>query len=353
MPIRALPGSPGYMFASWPAAPPVFEAVARPSRLCVPMPIRATRPTVPSPATEPPTVAAGAPLAGPVEGEAATLAPMPGRALGPCAATLTSGRSVSGIEFEPSPEAEPDFLWTPFDDARALGRLQQGDEPKDLVEFIERLRAAGVNANRHASPDLLAQLHQAVRRPIDTVVCAALDTDPSACLNAAMVAWYGIELAAGMLLLSRVSRAGRAVVAVDARVPSSWLASLRSAGRSSSLRVEPMVNDYPQADPTLMLYTLLNRRLRPGRLPSELGVIQVDATTAVAVGRCALVGGPVLSWPLVVRDHVLRQSFFLFAPGGMRLGDVLEQSRVSPASVLARGGDVLRDVRLPPGAVVG
>jgi electron transport complex protein RnfC len=149
-----------------------------------------------------------------------------------------------------------------------------------------------------------------------------------------------------------VARAGRAVVALDARVPATWTSSLRRAGKGS-LRFETMVNDYPQADPTLMLYTLLNRRLRPGRLPAELGAIQLDAAAAVAIGRCALQGAPLLSAPLAVRDHALRQSFFVFAPLGMRVADVLEQTRVGAACTVTRGGDVLRDVRLPDDAVIG
>ena len=76
MVIRALPGSAGYMFASWPAAPPVFEGVSRAARLFVPLPARAS-------IEAPGPVAIGAPLAPPVEGQPAALAPVAGRVVGP------------------------------------------------------------------------------------------------------------------------------------------------------------------------------------------------------------------------------------------------------------------------------
>jgi electron transport complex protein RnfC len=347
MVIRALPGSAGYMFASWPAAPPVFEGVGRGgAKLFVPLPPGAAR--EPELIAREANVAAGAALVAPIEGLPATLAPVAGRAIGATTASLTTGRATSAVEFEPS--EDPDPVWTAFDDPKALEPIHRA-EPAQLIDWLERLRAAGVSAERHTSPDLLAQLRQSAHRPVDTVICNVLDVDPSACLNAALAACYGIELAAGVMLVARVARAGRAVVALDARVPASWTSSLRRAGKAS-LRFESMVNDYPQADPTLMLYALLNRRLKPGRLPTELGVIQLDAAAAIAVGRCALHGAPLLSMPLAVRDHALRQSFFVFAPVGMRIGDVLGQARVGAACTVTRGGNLLRDVKLSEDAVI-
>jgi electron transport complex protein RnfC len=346
MVIRALPGSAGYMFASWPASPPVFEGVGRGVRLRVPTPAAAAR--QPELIARDVPVHAGAPLVAPIEGLAATLAPVSGHARGATTATLTNGRAVTAVEFEPS--EDPDPVWTAFDDPKALDPIHRA-EAAQLIDWLDRLRAAGVGAERHTSPDLLAQLRLSAQRPVDTVICNLLDVDPSACLSAALAACYGIELAAGVMLVARLSRAGRAVVAIDARVPASWTSSMRRAGKGS-LRFESMVNDYPQADPTLMLYTLLNRRLKPGRLPAELGVIQLDAAAAIAVGRCALQGAPLLSAPLAVRDHALRQSFFVFAPVGMRVADVLEQTRVGAACTVTRGGDVLRDVKLADDAVV-
>ena len=344
MVLRALPGSAGYMFASWPAAPPVFDGVARAAKLFVPLPARATHPPAVSAGPAP----VGAALVAPTEGQPHTLAPVAGRVIRAAAATLTTGQPVAAVEFEPAEET--DAVWTAFDDPSALELIRRV-EPVQLIEWVERLRAAGVSADRHTSPDLLAQLRISAQRPVDTVICNVLDVDPSACLNAALAACYGIELAAGVMLVARIARAGRAVVALDARVPATWTSSLRRAGKGS-LRFETMVNDYPQGDPTLMLYTLLNRRLKPGRLPAELGAIQLDAAAAVAIGRCALQGAPLLSSPLAVRDHALRQSFFVFAPVGMRVADVLGQTRVGAACTIVRGGDVLRDLKLQDDAVI-
>src|SRR5256885_1326100 len=37
---------------------------------------------------------------------------------------------------------------------------------ENLTDLIDRVRLAGIWANGHTSPDLLAQLHEAIRRPV-------------------------------------------------------------------------------------------------------------------------------------------------------------------------------------------
>jgi electron transport complex protein RnfC len=357
MVIRAHPSSAGYMFAGWPASPPVFEAVAAPPRLWIPIPPGASGDVSPRIAGE--TVTAGSRVVAEVEGAPAALAPSDGKCIGFSTVTIAGAdeRPLPAVEFEPAGDVDP--VWAPFDDIAAL-RAMTKVEPSELVDRIERLHSAGVWAQRITCPNLGAQLNAALRRPIDTIICTILDSDPTACLSAALAGWYGLELAAGMALLSRVTR-GRGVCAIDARLPATWSASLRQACALADVRVMPMVNDYPQSDPTLMIYSLLGRRLRPGRSPVEQGVLYLDAPAAIAIGRCALdtdagagAGARAMtSLPLAVRDHVLRQSFFVFAPLGMRVSSLLDQLRIAPSSrALLRAGDAARDLRIDESSII-
>ncbi len=344
MPTRAPTAASGYMFTGWPAASPMFEPISRATKLWIPC-----GPISDSPIASSGEIAAGTPLISPMEDEPAALAAVAGRCLGLRSGVLTNGRASSAIEFEPSTDFDP--VWSGFDDESALAGIRRA-EPAQFIEWIERFRAAGIQSQRRECPDLLAQLHHAMRRPVEMILCCALDADPSACLNAALASWYGIELIAGVALLARITKAADAVVVVDSRAPHSWFNSLRH-GAADAVRIEALAADYPQSDPSLMLRALCGRRLRPGHLPTEQGAIQLDAAAAIAIGRCALLGQPMLSVPLVVRDHVLRQSFFLFAPIGMRVIDVVEQTHISPACTVFRGGDALRDITLPSGALIG
>ena len=85
---------------------------------------------------------------------------------------------------------------------------------------------------------------------------------------------------------------------VDAADPPARWEGVRKAAAAmgaNELRIVPLANDYPQADPTLLVYTLTRRKLRPGsgggagvHLPTEQGVLLLDAAAAVAAGRALL-----------------------------------------------------------------
>src|SRR5205823_10033169 len=112
---------------------------------------------------------------------------------------------------------------------------------------------------------------------------------------------------------SRIVGASQTWVCSDQRLPASWVHGIRRRIHKRSARLITMANDYPQADPTLLLYTLLHRRLRPGRLPVEQGVVVLDASAAFAIGRRFLSDEPMTHVPMSVRDHARKLSHFVMA----------------------------------------
>jgi Na+-translocating ferredoxin:NAD+ oxidoreductase subunit C len=262
----------------------------------------------------------------------------------------------------PAPVARGLSAWPasapPFDLVVPVEESPATDAPtiEDLATLIERLAACGVGAARHDSPDLLAQLHVALKRPIDTVICSVLDADPAACVQSAWAAQHAEDIVAGASVVSRVCRATRRMIVLDDRAPSRWFSPLRMSARGASpgVKVIELENDYPQADPTLLMYTILNRRLKPQRLPAELGAILLDAAAASAIGACVRRNQAMKSVPLVLRDHDRGESYFMHAPAGFTCQQLLDHLGLSnpgdelpETAPILRAGDVLRDQRIP------
>src|SRR2546423_1904938 len=150
--------------------------------------------------------------------------------------------------------------------------------------------------------------------PIDAVLCSFVDWAPTACPGAALARQFASEIVAGALLVARIVGAPQCMICADQRLPASWLSGIRKLTRKTPARLITMVNDYPQADPTLLLYTLQHRRLRPGRLPVELGVIVLDAAASFSIGRRFLADEPTTHLALAIRDHARKLSHFVMAP---------------------------------------
>ncbi|MGD0541689.1 MAG: 4Fe-4S dicluster domain-containing protein [Tepidisphaeraceae bacterium] len=328
----------------WPIQPPEFSRLPLPDRLLVPLSARM--------GGEAKVLRAGtavrkghALVVRPAESSHVALAPADGVLENVRPIRLSNGRPTLAIELVVDHTAAGEiFKDEPKD-------LRQAD-PSALLTWIERIRRAGIWADRNASPDLIGQLNQAVSRPIDTVVCTALDSDAGMRLNGSLVARFGNDVAEGTALLARITRASRSILAVEAEAHPAWAVPWWEAGRAAKLEVVELANDYPQADPTLMVYSLTNRRLRPGNLPTTQGVLVVDAAAAWAIGQTAR-GLAMLSSPLAVHDHLRRRSHYLDVAVGTPLQYVLEKISGWEEGFVVRGGDLLRDLRLRIDAVIG
>jgi electron transport complex protein RnfC len=338
-----------------PAESSALRLLDLPGRLRVPLGVRPPM-TMPTGVAIGATVAKGQPLGGAsAEGGPAVLAPTSGRILGVGEATLTNGNVVPVVDLECDfqdrrlpEEHDPQQAEVQRDLLESLDKAT----PDELGQWIDRLRAAGVWADRVQSPDLLGQMHQVLRRPIDTIICNIVDHDPLLRLGGTIAARFGPVLVAGVALLARLTSARNVWIAVEAGTTPKWWLPLRRELRKASAEIVPVLADYPQAEPTLLIYTLLRRRLRPGRLPVEQGVLLLDAVSAVAVGRATAREQPMLQTPVAVRDHLRGRSHLLVAPIGSSVRHVLDQLKLPHEGVTLLRGDVLRDQPTTPEAII-
>lgn len=327
---------------------PAFESLSFGGTLQIPLSLRPAavegvelfegRPAVPGSA-----LASGA-----LEQSHLAIAPSSGEC-GSCeSALLTSGVRVPAI---------PIRLQHPL--STAMQQVQNpapGNEllrefrPEALAAWIERFRNAGIHAHRSGSPSLLEQLLQAVKRPIDVVLCSLLDSDPNAPLQALLAATYPVEFSLGVAIVARLTGARRSAVAIGS-MPGRWSQLFRERLVELKINEIALTGDYPLSDPTLLLYATLGRKLRPFRLPTEQGAIVFDVAAAIAIGRFVLLDEPMTQVPFALHDWRTRRTRYVIAPVGISIGELLRHYQTDPGNLTLRGGDSLRDIQLSPQSV--
>ena len=336
-------------------AAPAAQAVPVPPRLWVPLAARASAsPLVTKPVWT--AVRRGDSL---VETSAQSfptpLAPADGRIVAVETVELVDGREVPAAVLETEPPGAPN----PDEPLHRAGgaAVPSADlfgqiGPAERGAWIEALRGAGVWADRWTSPDLLGQLHQSLRRPVDTVLCSVLDTDRALPLQSVLADAHGAELAAGVDLVAKAAGASRSWVLVDEASPEAFQAGLREAVAKVGARLVPLRNDYPQANPTLLLYVVLGRRLHPGHLPTETGTLLLDAAAAVAIGRFVQSREAMLTVPMALSEPAARKVHLAGVPVGMQVADLLAHLRILEGPAALFGGPPLRDLPVKRSAVV-
>jgi electron transport complex protein RnfC len=278
-------------------------------------------------------VAAGEPVTeSDAEHEHVPLAPVAGHIVDKGHVTLTNGSEVPAVLLDTAGSEAPIEDFRPVSTEAVAGMLA-GIGPAALGTCIDRLRGAGVWAERWTSPDLLGQLQACLGDSADIVLCNLLDTDRALAINQACAGEYPVEIVAAMGALARLTGASRAWFAIDADEGATVWANLQSVAAqvAGDLRFVPIENHYPQPDPSLLLHSLTGRRLRRGQLPTDQGVLLLDAAAAFAVGRALVLGEPMLRVPLAVHDRAALASnadpaaatHLVSVPVGTPLHDVL------------------------------
>ncbi len=259
---------------------------------------------------------------------------------------LLDGQNVTAVEIEVDQASE-----AAADEDSQPSSAPPANPPSDLSAFIELLRRGGVTASRHTSPDLLKQLHDAIREPVDHLVCNLLDVDGGSSLHSKVIRESGPLVISGIMALARTLGCGKVWIAAAPGLSNRASVLVRKANAGAKIKVVTIENDYPQSDPTLLIYALTGRRLRPGYLPTVVKTVVLDGVAAAAVGRGVDRGEAMLTVPIEIRDSTRARSHVGMAAVGTPLAFVLESMGLKHQYTL-RGGAALRDVRVEPQAIV-
>ncbi|HRX84789.1 MAG TPA: 4Fe-4S dicluster domain-containing protein [Phycisphaerae bacterium] len=196
------------------------------------------------------------------------------------------------------------------------GELFEGQldvPPANVEAFVQRMRVAGANAG-----DL--EGFAAGAAPKALIVCG-LDSSPPLTSRTQMLFRYGAIVIETASLIHRLFGFYRTYLAVE-RGHATLVRLCTRRSRGTPVRVADLVNRYPQADPRMLVRTILGRALRPGQHPRDAGVVVVDVGDIVDFAR-ALRGEAVTHRLVSIAGHGVREPGNYRVPIGTPVADVL------------------------------
>ena len=230
-------------------------------------------------------------------------------------------------------------------DTEVPGELALLTQPTGQELSLDALIAANPRAHRNACPDLSAQLVAARSGTITDVICNLVDHEPVLRLNDLLAGLFPRTLVGMADDLRKMTRAARAIVAMNASA--SAFDRVKDAARGRDVQVVGVETRYPQAHTTLLLYSLLNVRLPPRLLPTDARALVLDGPALWMLSRCAREGSWPAEAPLAVRDHVRGECRYWLAPTGTPVAKLLEAASLVESWRAVHIGDLLRDVEAP------
>jgi electron transport complex protein RnfC len=152
---------------------------------------------------------------------------------------------------------------------------------QDLLDAVE---VAGIGRTAPWLHSLRAQLQAVKPEGVRAIIANFLPLQPESALPRA-IAENGMDDAIlGLDIVRRCVPAKSISVVID-RHDRAARKQCRNATRKSGMRVVPLLNVYPQADPTVLIWTLLGQKLCVGELPPVADVLMLDPVACWALGR--------------------------------------------------------------------
>jgi len=137
-------------------------------------------------------------------------------------------------------------------------------------------------------------------KPIDTVIINGCECEPFLTCDHRLMLEQTDDLVGGLKLMMKAVNAQRGIIGIEANKMNA-VDKLRGAVASEdSISVEVLEVSYPQGNEKMLIDAITGRRVPPGKLPSEVGVLVQNVGTAVALYQAASAGKPIIERVITV-----------------------------------------------------
>lgn len=192
----------------------------------------------------------------------------------------------------------------------------------DISIWIEKLERARLPARR-TSPDLVQQLKASLKRPVDRLVCISADNDPGLGLIEGYAKDHATAVHAGIELIGELIRVKPQVI------------------------VAGHIGAYPSLELSVLIRRRFKRTLRFNALPTDVGVLIIDAITAAQVG--AIIQDQTLDiLPVVIDDHVGHRRVRMTLGIDAKIADALQVASLDPSGLQLHHGPILQQRVVTP-----
>jgi Na+-translocating ferredoxin:NAD+ oxidoreductase subunit C len=190
-------------------------------------------------------------------------------------------------------------------------------------------------------------------KPIDTVIINGCECEPFLTCDHRLMLERTDDLIAGLKLMMRAVGADRGFIGVEAnKMDAADVLTAKLAGEPG-IDVSILEVKYPEGAEKMLIDAVTGRRVPPGKLPSEVGVLVQNVGTAVALNEAATTGKPVVERVMTVTGPGIRDARNILVRIGTPIDFIIEQCggfSGTPGKVIVGGpmtGWAQKDLSVP------
>ena len=182
--------------------------------------------------------------------------------------------------------------------------------------------------------------HVKLSAKAEVVIVNAAECEPLLKTDQQLAARYPDQVVKGLILAMKATGAQKGIIALKAKYKDAIAALEPYIADSDTLELAIMPDIYPAGDEVITIWLTTGRRVPPGGIPLNIGVVVNNVQTLINVAR-AVDGIPVTTRTLTVTGAV-KKPMTVTVPIGTSLRDVLELAGgVDPDLTYISGGPMM------------
>ena len=214
-------------------------------------------------------------------------------------------------------------------------------EPISIEQLsAEQISAAVRNAGVVGAGGAGFPTHVKLTAKAELVIVNAAECEPLLKTDQQLAARYPDQVVKGLILAMKATGAQKGIIALKAKYKDAIAALEPYIADSDTLELAIMPDIYPAGDEVITIWLTTGRRVPPGGIPLNIGVVVNNVQTLINVAR-AVDGIPVTTRTLTVTGAV-KKPMTVTVPIGTSLRDVLELAGgVDPDLTYISGGPMM------------
>ena len=162
-------------------------------------------------------------------------------------------------------------------------------------------------------------------KPIDIVIINGCECEPFLTCDHRMMLERPDDVIAGLKLMMKAVGAQRGYIGVEAnKMDAADILTAKLAGEAG-IDVSILEVKYPEGAEKMLIDAITGRRVPPGKLPSEVGVLVQNVGTAVALQDAASTGKPMVDRVITVTGPGIKEPKNILVKVGTSIEHVIEQ----------------------------
>lgn len=233
--------------------------------------------------------------------------------------------------------------------------IKPHEEPESLdsKQLLNIIREAGIVGMGGAAFPTHVKLSIPEGKKIDTVILNGVECEPYMTADHRLMIEEPEKIIDGLKIIMKVTSVKKGFIGIEMNKPDAIQVMKKAVSSETNIRVVPLKVKYPQGWENMLIKAILNRKVPPGSLPLDIGVLVSNVGTATAVSDAVRLGHPLIERVISVTGSGIAKPRNLRVRIGTLFSDLIEQCggfKDTPGKIIAGGpmmGFAMFDTNIP------